>query len=464
MAAIEYRNGSPPLGQLGNPLEPWPLSARPTLVALSAHINKAYLLVAEPMDETRGVYLGIFGPLGGLPFPEGANWGWRGRRVTLYPAATHGCSSGPDDVPPAQYVPSGLSPPDNFGVQLFSGVNPQSRGSAGGEGFLEILDPSGGLDYLLEYIWDGAPLTIKRGAPDTPFSTWETVARYTVANLRGDLDIKTFTLRDLAWLLGNPIHAEYYAGTGGLDGDASLKGRWKPYAVGYCGDVEPVMLNASRQIVQVSCSPIAAVLAVKHGGVPLDFHADYPTYGALVAADDAGAIPSGTYATCLASALVLPNVELLYGIRLDVIGDSETAYGHATPVTRAAIARRLATARGTGRLDDSSQIDVNSFTHVESRHAALVGFFWSAEITKADALTEVMSGILGWWRVRPSGDLSIGYVDDPAWGSALDLEFQAEGMGVPRITDESVPRAGTLVGVAAQLWPSVSRAACRDGR
>lgn len=452
MAAIEYRDGTPPLGQFGNPLEPWPFNAGASPLELSAHRGKAYLLVAEPLDLTQGIQLGLFGPLGEMPYPEGGNWGWLGLRSTLYVAATHGGSTRPDDVPASTYVPSKLAPPDNFGTQLFTGVNPQSRGSSG-EGVLTVEDPDGELDYLFNYIWDSAPLTLKRGEPGTPFASWDVVARYTAANIRHDLDTKTFTLRDLGWQLSGPLHSEYYGGTGGLDGDASLKGRWKPYAVGYCGNVEPVMLNASRQIVQVSCSPIVAVLALKHGGVPLDFHADYPTYEALVAADEAGAIPSGKYATCLASALALANVELLYGLRLDVIGDSETAYGHGAPLTRAAIARRVATTRGASRLDDTAQIDMNSFADVEARHSAPVGWYWSDLISKADALTEIMAGILGWWRIRPSGELSIGFFDDPARGSALDLTFMDEGMGMLRVTDETVPRAGTLVGWRRNYGP-----------
>ncbi len=66
-------------------------------------------------------------------------------------------------------------------------------------------------------------------------------------------------------------------------------------------------------------------------------------------------------------------------------------------------------------------------------------------VSKADALNEVMAGILGYWKVKADGTLSIGYVDTPSRGSALNLAYKANGMGIPRIVATLPPRAGTAV-------------------
>ncbi len=438
MAQIEYVEFFPPLGMFGGPGQPWPLAAGVAPLDFGAYRDKDLLLVAEPVDPRAGPSLGLFGPIGDQIYPEGGEWGWRGGRIVLYPATTSPRSSDNDDVPAALYVHGGLPASPNFASSLFDGVDPLSR-SRPTVGEIEITDPAGELDWLLDYVWDGARLTLKRGARGTKWSTWETVARFTTSGIVPALDAKRFALRDLGWQLQAPIHSEYYRGTGGLEGDASLAGRWKPWALGYSFNSEPVLLSSADQIFQWSLGASQDLLALKHGGVVLPIHADYATYDELAAAT----IPSGEVGTCLAFSLARPNIDLQYGIRVDVIGDADVAYGHPGPTTRAAIARRIATTRGASRLDDSADIDMTGFNRLEIRHAAPVGWYFSEEISKADALDVVLAGILGWWRIRPDGLLTVGYVESPKTGSSLAIEYREEGMGNPRVVAIGTPRAGT---------------------
>jgi hypothetical protein len=441
MAGVETRDFFPPLGQLGGPGEdPWILAAGVDPLDLTAHRGKDLLLIAEPLDANAGPSLGLYGPIGELAYPDGGEWGWKGLPVTLYISATTGRSSSNDDTPAKTYVPGRLSPSLNYGQSLFQGADPTQKSSPP-QGEIALSDPDGVLDYLLDYVWDGAPLVLKRGVRGAPFSTYETIGQFNAASVLPTIDDKAIVLRDLGWQLSGPLHGEYYGGTGGLDGDASLAGQWKPYAVGYVFNAEPKLISASSQIFQCSFTAIANVFDLRHGGVSIDFWADYPTFDALAAAT----IPSGFYGSCLAQGLVRPNLTLQFGIRVDVLGDSTTAYGHTTPTTRAAIARRVATTYGTNRINDNTQIDVSSFTAVESRHSALCGWYWSSVVSKADALTEIMSGILGYWRVKTDGHLSIGYISNPARGSTLNIAYKSYGMGKPAVVATTPPRAGTLM-------------------
>jgi hypothetical protein len=181
----------------------------------------------------------------------------------------------------------------------------------------------------------------------------------------------------------------------------------------------------------------------------LPVNADYATYEELAAA----AIPSGEVGTCLAQSLVRPNVILQYGVRVDVIGDADVAYGHPGPTTRAAIARRIATTRGANRLDDSADIDMTGFNRLEIRHAAPVGWYFDAEISKTDALDLVLAGILGWWRLRPDGLLTVGFVESPSTGSSRAIAYQEEGMGEPRVVAIAAPRAGTNMSWSSNAAP-----------
>lgn len=440
MAQLEAADFFPPLGQIGGPGQPWPLAYGVDPLDFGAYRDRDLLLVAEPVDPESGPTLGLFGPLGDLPYPEGGSWGWKGGKVVIYPAATDGRSTSNDDTPAAIYVHGGLPASPNFASSLFDGVDPLSR-SRPTVGEIEIVDPAGELDWLIDYVWDGARLTLKRGRRGTNYSTWETVARFTTSGLVQALDAKRFALRDLGWQLQGPLHGEHYKGTGSLEGDATLAGRWKPWALGWCFNAEPVLLSAAHQVFQWSLGASQALLALKHGGVVLPVHADYPTYAALAAAS----IPSGEVGTCLVHSLARPNIGLQYGIRVDVIGDADTAYGHPGPTTRAAIARRIATTRGVNRLDDTADIDMTGFNRLEIRHAAPVGWYFGEEINKADALDLVMAGILGWWRIRPDGLLTVGFVESPSTGSSLSIAYQEEGMGEPRFVAIGAPRAGTAM-------------------
>ena len=438
MAQLETADFFPPLGQIGGPGQPWPLAYGVDPLDFGAYRDRDLLLVAEPVDPASGPALGLFGPIGDPLYPEGGDWGWKGGKVLIYPAATVGTSTGNDDTPAAIYVHGGLPASPNFASSLFDGVDPLTR-SRPTVGEIELVDPAGELDWLLDHVWDGARLSLKRGRRGTNFSTWETVARFTTSGLVPALDAKRFALRDLGWQLQAPLHGEHYKGTGGLEGDTTQAGRWKPWALGWCFNCDPVLLSAADQVFQWSLGASQALLAFKHGGVVLPVHADYPTYEALAAA----AIPSGSVGTCLAHSLARPNIGLQYGIRVDVIGDADTAYGHPGPTTRAAIARRIATTRGVNRLDDTADIDMTGFNRLEIRHAAPVGWYFGEEISKADALDLVMAGILGWWRIRPDGLLTVGFVESPKTGSSLSIPYREEGMGLPRVVAIGAPRAGT---------------------
>lgn len=447
---FEYSDDFPPLGGegFGPGDEPWILDVGADPLQLDGHRDKHLLLIASPNDLTASVIVDNFGPVGEFACAgEGEDWGWTGIRVKLHVAATCGITTDPDDDPADTAIPGTLRPFD-FGATLFAGADPTAR-SRPGEGVLDLDDPAGDdageiHAALLSYTWDSAPAIIKRGARGTAVSSWETVGRFRTAPLLLDLDRKQIPLRNLGWQLAGPLHEERYGCTGGLDGDpalTSLKGIIKPWSLGWCFNVEPRLINASLQIWQWSLGSSTALTDFRHGGVSQTSTTDYPTYDALAAAT----VTSGHYATCLAKSLVRWNGTLQYGVRVDVQGDADTAWGHPGPTTRAAIARRLATTWGPSRLDDNDEIDVNSLNRMEARHSATVGFHFRNETTKAAALDLVLGGILGNWRVGPGGQLAVGWVDTPALGSNLSLTYKAEGMGNPRKVATLVPRAGTRI-------------------
>jgi len=407
---------------------------------LNAHLGKDMLLVAEPLESVAtggSVNIDLFPPLGTLS----AGWSALGAaRQTLYVAAFQGRSTADDDEPSSQHVPGGLQP-FNFGARLFEGTDPLSRPGAN-EGVLNLIDPDGILNGLIGRVWDGTPLILKRGRRGTHFKTWQVVGRYRGAGLIRDIDSKQIRMRDNGWALSGALHGETYAGTGGVEGTGDITGRLKPWALGHCFNIDPVLLSPTDRIWQWSLSSSQDLVAFRHGGVPIGVVADYPNYAALAAAT----IPSGTCASCLAQSLVRANLTLGFDVRVDVIGDADVFNGHPGPLTRASIARRIATARGPNAVDDETEIDLASFERMEEHHSAAVGWYFDGATTKADALNRVLAGILGWWYVPPSGRLTMGWLEAPETLPAIRI-ISSPGIeaGKPKLIGTSPPRRGTRI-------------------
>lgn len=452
MSTLEYFDTFAPFGSPGGPGEPWVIGVGVDPLVLDGHLGQDMVLVANVYeDASQGdPDLDLFGPFGA---PNDGSWAsWIAGRRSLYVAATTGRSTANDDEPPAQHVPGRLMP-FNFGNRLFDGIDPPTRNGAN-LGVVNLVDPDGVLNHLNGRNWDSTPLILKRGRRGTSFKTWPVIGRYRSAGLIRDIDQKQLRLRDLAEQLNSPLHDDFYTGEGELDGDDRVAGRWKPWALGYCFNVEPVQVSVTDQIFQWSRSSSNACSELRHGGVALDFHADYATYDELRDAS----IPSGHYGTCLAHSLARPNVTLQYGIRADVVGDADTVEGHAGPLTRAAIARRIATHLGSGAVDDASEIDAPSFQRMEAYHPAPVGWWFGDVVTKAEALDRVMAGILGWWRMRPDGRLSVGWLEAPEYLTpAVTFDYRGHGMGKPQLIETAPPRRGTRVAWSHNYGPQPDR-------
>ena len=142
-----------------------------------------------------------------------------------------------------------------------------------------------------------------------------------------------------------------YAGTGGAEGPAALKGQVKPLALGAPRYVAGVLVDAVNSVFQVSAyGPVIGVSAALERllryGPSLG---DYPTFDALVAA----AIPAGRWATCRAAGLVRLGAPPMGQISLLVDGDNGGPDGWAR--TPGQLIRRIARlAGGEGRIDDAS--------------------------------------------------------------------------------------------------------------
>jgi len=200
----------------------------------------------------------------------------------------------------------------------------------------------------------GAPVRIWTGDVGAPFDSW--IQRFdgrVKAQPSIDAGIATASIAvDDAWL-DQPVLGTY-AGTGGAEGSADLKGTAKPLALGAPRYASGVLVDVANSVVQISgAGPIAAVEAAldKLSRFPASI-ADYADHIALVAAS----IPAGRFATCLAEGKVRhgapPEGTLSYLVKGDTGGRSS-----GYPRYAGELIRRIADIVGAGDRVDQASLD-----------------------------------------------------------------------------------------------------------
>lgn len=359
----------------------------------------------------------------------------------VHVAASYGRSTTPTDTPANTYVPGYFAENPNYGVALFSGIEPDNVGR-GGFGVITLPDVSGDLDARITDAWDGATVEILRGNPGSDFNTYGVVATVTSAGILYSQWKKEVRLRDLGWKLdAAPLHDQIFTGAGGINGDAALAGQDKPYCIGVVFNVSPVLINATTLIYQVSCSSIRSVLDLRDGGVSLGSGPDYPNYAALAAAS----VSPSTYATCKALGLIRLGSSPVYTLTGDFEGDNDLLNGQFYPSTRGQIALRIATGLGTQKLS-ITQVDYSGLNTLEQDQPATCGFYWPTQPTKAQALKEVMQGCLGYFAMRLNGTLALGSVKAPTGTAAVSVNYPEDFVSEPALQTYQAPRQATYIG------------------
>lgn len=181
---------------------------------------------------------------------------------------------------------------------------------------------------------------------------------------------------DIAERLAVPLQGTRYTGAGGLEGDASLKDRPKPVALGRCFNVSPVFLGNVdlgagslptyqshwRAIVAHDAVRIRGAAQAAVGGTPaVGQFRDWPALGVF----QLGSSPDGP-------------------VTADVRGDAVPLYVSTT----AAILRRLAQSLGPALAD--AEISAESFAFGDTDLPGEIGYYRAAEeISAAEAAQEI---------------------------------------------------------------------------
>ena len=342
-----------------------------------------------------------------------------------------------------------------------------------GAGTLDLANPDGSLDYLLDYGFDGGKLNVSLIDPTQNYSTRVQVGRLTMEQPEMTWGNVSLQVRDrLMELETKKIQTSLFLGNNslpnGLEGVAGdLKGRPKPLTFGKVLNVPAPCVNTSRLIYQVNAGAVADVPAVYDRGALLTRGPDYPDQATMLAPT---APTAGTYRVWPAGGYFRLGSNPVGQVTADVTQGA--AVGNRTV---AQILYAMATGAGGIPTGDVSSSDV---TALDAANSAVIGIYIDTEMTVRAAMEAVCNSIGAWFgfdrlgilRMKrfeaPSGSFVATLVSadsttatDANTGDIISIERSAtknSGRGVPayRVTLEYQPnytqQASDLAGVVSQ--------------
>ena len=256
----------------------------------------------------------------------------------------------------------------------------------------KLINADGALDLLTEqYALDGRPVRIYLGRPTDARADFGLVFSGVVAAVViGEREV-TLRLSDGAAKLSTVLNSTVYAGTGGTEGGADLKGKPKPTGWGPVKNITPPLVDSANLIYQVHDGAIAAVSAVYDRGVPLAEVGSAPGAGEYSVDTAAGTFTVG----------VTPSGTVTCDAQLDASGSGYVS-------TTADIVFRILTDR-VGLY--STEIEPASFANLDTAAPADVGIWSGTEFTTArQVIDELLRGVGAFGGFNRRGELTVGQI------------------------------------------------------
>lgn len=143
-----------------------------------------------------------------------------------------------------------LKQPCNFGTAM-----PFITSSSGGSvGEVELVNNDGALDYMAYYDYDGRDLYLFGIASDDV--SIYLLGSFILEQLKCGMQTITCVIRDRLYYLETDFQLNKFLGNNiapdGVEGSESLKDKPKPFLVGNCYAISPILVNASKLIYQLN--------------------------------------------------------------------------------------------------------------------------------------------------------------------------------------------------------------------
>ena len=270
-------------------------------------------------------------------------------------------------------------------------------------GAIEIANGDGEMDAIVQsFAVDGWPAKVFLGPYMAAYSSFKKIADVLGVAWAIDAETVRLSVRESAYSLALPLQATLFAGTGGAEGGAEIKGKTKPLLFGTCRNVMPYQIDTTNLIYQVHDGKISAVSKVYDRGVELtDSTNDAANYTALAALS----VSAGQFATCLAEGLFKVGSSPGGLITADVLGDADATYTN----TLSGIALRILKDRvgvAPSAIIDSAFVGAGATTGAQ-------GLYMRDGESGAEAIDALMASVGGWWGPGRDGRLKAGRLTKP---------------------------------------------------
>ncbi len=322
--------------------------------------------------------------------------------------------TGPAETPANAYYEPRITQPALLQRDCFD-VGTTGGASRVGYGALVLANPDGGLDYLLDYGFDGRTFVLRVGEEGAAYPSGFPVV------FQGTMEQPAFTnaevsirLRDRQAELDKPLQSARYAGNNvlpaGLEGvESDLKGQTKPRVFGVVKNISPPCVNTARLIYQISSNAVQSVDAVYDRGAALTAGANYVSQIDM----ETNAPAAGTFRAWPAGGYFRIGSTPAGMITADVTADTTANR------TAAQIAKTIALAAGIAAGD----ITAADITALDSANSAAIAL-WLApgeETTAREALDHVCASVGAWWGFDRLGKFRIVRLEAPSGTPVLEL-------------------------------------------
>jgi hypothetical protein len=306
-------------------------------------------------------------------------------------------------------------------------------------GPLHLNNQSGEYDYLLAAPLDGALVTVKIGWRGISYDRFvNVVVGLADGKPECDGDLLIINFKDDNKRLEIPALPNVYGGTGGIDGDANVKGKRKQLAFGPADNVPCLLIDEVNLVFQYSDGPSVGVSHAYDRRVQMNVNAvpDYPNYAALIA----GTITPGTWATCSALSCVRLAAKPDGEVTVNLVGGAvSNGLVAGSPIAgtaltdTASIIHYLITVSGANVV-----VDTASILAVKAAQPAPIAYVIVADDNKTqrEAIDELLDGIGGFGGFRADRSFNIGIFTLPIGAvvgdfTAVDWYGEVKSVALP---------------------------------
>lgn len=263
-----------------------------------------------------------------------------------------------------------------------------------GVGNVVISNADRELDKLIEYDFSGRNFVVRKGTKTSAYpSGFTTLLTGVTSVVEHTWRTIIFSIHDkLKYLYDRPVQSVRYAGNNaipnGVEGlEDDLKGQPKPILKGKVENINPPLVNTSKQTLQISHYQINSIDAVYAGGVSVTPGTAHASLSDLQAAT----VSAGTYDYYLGS--LSDGAYLRIGSNItNTITVDATEGNSDSDRTAAQIAKWFLLNPG---LVDNADLNAASITDLDTANSAVVGIWIGAEEKKMGEVLEEVLGSIG---------------------------------------------------------------------